>query len=175
MADRVVENPILNSPFAVPKRQLRFDEADITNEVADGVTTTRAGKCHISHVVADTGSWEQKEAQTLENMPEVLRYVKNQGLNLTIPYTINGEQRNYLPDFLAVMNDGHGPHDPLNVIVEVTGEKKMEKEAKVATARTLWVPAVNNHGGLGRWAFVEVDDPWDASATLHRVAFARGT
>ena len=30
----------------------------------------------------------------------------------------------------------------------------------MATARTLWVPAVNNHGGFGRWAFVEIDDPW---------------
>lgn len=28
---------------------------------------------HVSHVVADTGSWEQKLAQTLESMPEVLR------------------------------------------------------------------------------------------------------
>ncbi len=26
----------------------------------------------------------------------------------------------------------------------------------------LWVPAVNNHGGFGRWAFLEVADPWDA-------------
>jgi type III restriction enzyme len=44
----------------------------------------------------------------------------------------------------------------------VTGEKKKDKAAKVATARTLWVPAINNHGGFGRWAFVEVADPWDA-------------
>ena len=50
----------------------------------------------------------------------------------------------------------------LNLIVEVTGEKKKDKAAKVATARTLWVPAVNNHGGFGRWAFLEVADPWDA-------------
>ena len=34
--------------------------------------------------------------------------------------------------------------------------------AKVATARTLWVPAVNAHGGYGRWDFIEVADPWDA-------------
>jgi len=26
----------------------------------------------------------------------------------------------------------------------------------------LWVPAVNNWGGAGRWAFLEVTDPWDA-------------
>ena len=48
----------------------------------------------------------------------------------------------------------------------MTGEKKKDKEAKVATARTLWVPAVNNHGGFGRWAFVEVTDPWDAQNTI---------
>jgi len=41
----------------------------------------------------------------------------------------------------------------------VTGERKKEKEAKTATARTLWMPAVNNHGGFGRWAFAEITDP----------------
>ena len=50
----------------------------------------------------------------------------------------------------------------MNLIVEVTGEKKKDKAAKVATARTLWVPAVNNHGGFGRWGFIEIADPWDA-------------
>lgn len=38
--------------------------------------------------------------------------------------------------------------------------------AKVATARTLWVPAVNNHGGFGRWDFIEVSDPWDAANAI---------
>jgi type III restriction enzyme len=32
-----------------------------------------------------------------------------------------------------------------------------------ATAETYWVPAVNNHGGLGPWSFLEVFDPWDAA------------
>jgi type III restriction enzyme len=54
----------------------------------------------------------------------------------------------------------------LNVIIEVTGEKKKEKAAKVATTRHLWVPAVNNHGGLGRWAFLEVADPWRAKSLV---------
>jgi hypothetical protein len=44
----------------------------------------------------------------------------------------------------------------------MTGERKKDKAAKVATARALWVPAVNNHGAFGRWAFIEIDDPWDA-------------
>jgi type III restriction enzyme len=37
------------------------------------------------------------------------------------------------------------------VIIEVTGEARRDKMAKVETARKLWIPAVNNHGGLGRW------------------------
>lgn len=130
------------------------------------VYATRDDKCHISHVVADTDSWEQKMAEALEDMPEVVRYVKNHNLGFTIPYTLNGEQRQYTPDFIACLDDGCGPDDLLNLLIEVTGEKKKDKAAKVATARTLWIPAVNNHGGFGRWAFIEVDDPWNAQKAV---------
>jgi hypothetical protein len=51
----------------------------------------------------------------------------------------------------------------------VTGEKKKEKAAKVMTARTLWVPAVNNHGAFGRWAFLEVDDPYDVLEPIRTI------
>jgi len=136
----------------------RYVDFDTTR----AVFATRADKCHISHVVADTDSWEQKLAEAIEDMPEVIRYVKNHNLNFTIPYTLNGEEHQYIPDFIVCIDDGHGPDDLLNLIVEVTGEKKKDKAAKVATARTLWVPAINNHSGFGRWAFLEVADPWDA-------------
>ena len=124
------------------------------------VMATLPDKCHVSHVVADTGSWEQKTAQVLEELDEVICYVKNQGLNFTIPYTLNGESRQYIPDFIVRVKPD------LNLIVEVSGEAKRDKAAKTATARSLWVPAVNNHGGFGRWAFVEVTDPWDAKPTI---------
>jgi type III restriction enzyme len=133
------------------------------------VYATRADKCHISHVVADTDSWEQKLSQTLEDMHEVVRYVKNHNLGFTIPYTLNGEAKNYIPDFIACMNDGHGENDLLHLLIEVTGEKKKDKAAKVATARTLWVPAINNHGGFGRWAFIEISDPWNAKNTIENL------
>ncbi len=38
-----------------------------------------------------------------------------------------------------------------------------------ATARTLWVPAVNNNGGLGRWAFVEIRDPWNTQTVTREI------
>lgn len=126
------------------------------------VFATREDKCHISHVVADTESWEQKMASSLEDLPEVVRYVKNQNLGFTIPYSLDGEEKNYIPDFIACINDGRGEDNLLNLIIEVTGEKRRDKAAKVATARTLWVPAVNNFGNFGRWDFIEIGDPWDS-------------
>ncbi len=127
---------------------------------------TDPSKCHVSHVVADTESWEQKMAQALEEMPEVLCYVKNHNLGFLIPYTINGDQKHYVPDFLVRVDDSRGRDDPLNLIVEVSGERDAEKAAKVATARNLWIPAVNNAGTWGRWDFIEITDPWDAQNTI---------
>jgi len=71
-----------------------------------------------------------------------------------------------VPDFLVRLDDGRGPADPLNLIVEVTGERDKDKAAKVATARNLWIPAVNNAGTWGRWAFVEIADPWDSKDAI---------
>jgi len=99
-------------------------------------------------------------------MDEVAAYVKNDHLGFAIPYTIDAEQHDYLPDFLVRLDDGHGSEDLLTLIVEVSGAQRRDKQAKVSTARALWVPAVNAHGGFGRWAFVEVTDPWSAAAIL---------
>ncbi|MEI7989844.1 MAG: DEAD/DEAH box helicase family protein, partial [Chloroflexota bacterium] len=140
----------------------RYVDYDTTRPVY----ATRADKCHISHVVADTGSWEQKMAQALEEMPEVIRYVKNHNLGFTIPYTLSGEEKNYIPDFIACIDDGNGMNNLLNLLVEVSGENRKDKAAKVATARTLWVPAVNHHSGFGRWDFIEITDPWDAENSI---------
>lgn len=139
------------------------------------VYATREDKCHVSHVVADTDSWEQKLAQTLEDMDEVIRYVKNHNLGFTIPYTLNGEERNYVPDFIACIEDGHGTDNLLSLLIEVSGEQKKDKAAKVATARTLWVPAVNNHGGFGRWELIEIADPWNAKSVIQASFQKEGT
>ena len=124
------------------------------------IWTTRPDKSHLSGVVLDSG-WEAKLAETLESMPEVRSYAKNQGLNLKVPYEFEGAPQNYVPDYLIRLDDG-GP-GPLTLILEVTGEQRKAKRAKAEAARDLWVPAVNNDGRFGRWAFLEVTDPWDAA------------
>ena len=140
-----------------PEGSTRWVDFDTTRPVWN----TRADKCHISHVVADTRSWEQKVAQVLEDMEEVVSYAKNDHLGLLIPYTHDGREHSYVPDFVACVDDGRGPGDLLKVVIEVSGEKRADKAAKVKSARELWIPAVNNHGGFGRWEFVEITDPWN--------------
>ena len=106
-------------------------------------------------------------AQALEDMEEVDSYVKNHNLGFTISYTVDGEERSYTPDFIVRLDDGHGADDLLNLLVEVSGAARKDKEAKVATAKSLWVPAVNNHGRFGRWAFLNITDPWkDGESTI---------
>jgi type III restriction enzyme len=153
-----------------PIGSTRYVDFDTTRPVYP----TDPRKCHLSHVVADTGSWEQKMAQALEEMDEVVCYVKNHNLSFTIPYTLNGEEHGYIPDYIVrikLRSDDFSRQttdsdDMLNLILEVSGEARKDKATKVATTRTLWVPAVNNHGGFGRWAFIEISDPWDAKNTI---------
>ncbi len=154
-----------------PVGSTRYVDFDTTKEVF----TTDPDCCHISHVVCDSG-WEAHLAGKLEHLAAVRSYVKNQGLGFTVPYTIDGRQRAYVPDFVARVDDGRGD-DLLNLLIEVSGAARRDKEHKVRTARELWVPAVNNHGGFGRWRFIEVTDPWEAAgmieAVVNEVAGAR--
>lgn len=113
-------------------------------------------KSHINYVVADTEEWEQGVAKKLEGMKEVISYVKNQNMGFTIPYEHGGVEHAYVPDFIARLDIGEA--EPLNLIIEVTGKKDDKKALKTKTARELWVPAINNHGEFGKWAFLEIQD-----------------
>jgi type III restriction enzyme len=174
-ADRIYQ-AIVDSDNTDPGRKILqpvlqpYDAIGHTHGVDFSTTrntyATAKAKCHISHVVADTGTWEQKVAQALADMAEVIRYVKNDHLGFTIPYTLNGVERSYYPDFLVHLDDGHGPDDPLQLVLECTGAKKKEKAAKVATGKHLWTPAVNNSGDFGRWEFYEARDQWNLATEL---------
>lgn len=147
-----------------PVGSTRYVDFDTTKDVF----LTDPDRCHISHVVCDSG-WEAHVAGKLEHLATVRSYVKNQGLGFTIPYTIDGQQRAYLPDFIVRVDDGRGDTDLLQLLIEVSGAGRRDKEHKVSTTRDLWVPAVNNHGGFGRWRFVEVTDPWEAAGMIESV------
>jgi len=110
--------------------------------------------CHINWVVLDS-DWEAEFCRVAESHPKVRAYVKNHNLGLEVPYRYGSETRKYLPDFIVRVDDGHGPDDLLNLVVEIKGYRLEDAKEKKLTMDTYWVPGVNNLQQYGRWAFAE--------------------
>ena len=85
----------------------------------------------------------------------VRAYVKNHNLGFEVPYRYGSESRIYRPDFIVLVDDGHGEDDLLHLVVEIKGYRREDAKEKKPTMETYWVPGVNNTGKFGRWAFAE--------------------
>ena len=127
---------------------------------ANGLTTRpvfATRKSHVNYVVADTESWEQIAAKTLEELEGVLSYVKNAYIGFTIPYVAEGKREaRYYPDFIARCRTATG--EIINLIIEITGMNK-DKADKRHYLEHYWLPAVNGvreRYGWDAWAFVEI-------------------
>ena len=59
------------------------------------------------------------------------------------------------------VDDGHGPDDALNLVVEIKGYRREDAKEKKATMDTYWVPGVNHLGSYGRWSFSEFGDIYE--------------
>ena len=62
------------------------------------------------------------------------------------------------------MDDGHGPDDLLNLVVEIKGYRREDAIEKKSTMDTYWVPGVNHLGTYGRWAFSEFTEVYQIEA-----------
>ena len=153
----------------------RFDPIGSTDEVRfvtrKVVMDPPPTKSHLNHVVLDGvrgNSWEEGLAQLLEGDQRVRGYVKNERLGFTIPYVHEGRTHEYVPDFLVRLVPKSEDDVERTLIVEVSGSRKSPgpTAAKADTARNQWCAAVNNWGEFGRWGYVEVHNPADASALL---------
>ena len=115
---------------------------------------TSSKSCQINWVVLDS-DWEAEFCRVAESHPKVRAYVKNHNLGLEVPYRYGSEVRKYLPDFIVLVDDGHGPDDLLHLIVEIKGYRREDAKEKKSTTETYWVPGVNQLKRYGRWAFAE--------------------
>jgi len=115
---------------------------------------TSSKSCHVNWVVLDS-DWEAEFCRVAESHPKVRAYVKNHNLGLEVPYRCGSEVRKYLPDFIVLVDDGHGPNDLLRLVVEIKGYRREDAKEKKSTMETYWVPGVNNLKQYGRWAFAE--------------------
>jgi type III restriction enzyme len=124
---------------------------------------TSPDRCHINWVILDS-DWEAELCRVAEKHPKVKAYVKNHNLGLEVPYQFGSDSRRYLPDFVVLVDDGHGADDLLHLVVEIKGYKREDAKVKKATMETYWVPGVNNLGTYGRWAFAEFCDVYQIQA-----------
>jgi type III restriction enzyme len=126
---------------------------------------TSSARCHINWVVLDS-DWEGEFCRVAESHPKVVAYTKNHNLGLEVPYRYGSEMRMYLPDFVVLVDDGHGPSDPLHLVVEIKGYRREDAKEKKSTIETYWVPGVNHLGTYGRWAFAEFTDVYQIEANF---------
>ncbi len=114
-------------------------------------------KCQLNWVILDS-DWEAEFCRVAEVHPRVKAYVKNHNLGLEVPYRYGSEMRQYRPDFVVLVDDGHGDEDLLHLVVEIKGYRREDAKEKKSTMDTYWVPGVNNLCTYGRWAFAEFID-----------------
>ncbi|MDD9984042.1 MAG: DEAD/DEAH box helicase family protein [Gammaproteobacteria bacterium] len=124
---------------------------------------TAAARCHVNWVVCDS-DWEAEFCRVAEAHPRVRAYVKNHGLGLEVPYRFQAESRIYVPDFIVLVDDGHGDDDLLHLVVEIKGYRREDAKEKKDTMQTYWVPGVNGLRTYGRWDFVEFGEVYAMQA-----------
>lgn len=126
-----------------------------TSRKKEELWQTDSRKCHINFAVTDS-SWEAEVCRYAEKRDNhILAYAKNFNPGLEVPYTLGGESRIYIPDFILKIDDGG--EEPINLIVEVKGQPGEESARKKETMQRYWIPGVNANGGFGRWDFLEID------------------
>ena len=141
-----------------------FDPVGHTGAVlfATRKTLVATEKSEVSHVTLDGkdgNTWEQILALECERPgARIAAYVKNDHLGFTIPYIHKGKAHAYIPDFLLRLERAEGEDFDRTLIVEVSGGLKSPgpTHVKADTARNSWCTSVNNHGGFGRWGYLEV-------------------
>ena len=108
---------------------------------------TERRRCHVNWVILDS-DWEAEFCRVAESHPRVRAYVKNHNLGFEVPYRYGSETRKYLPDFIVLVDDGHGADDLLHLVVEIKGYRREDAKEKKSTMDTYWVPGVNHLGTL---------------------------
>jgi type III restriction enzyme len=140
-------------------RHVRFN----TSRTDRWETSGPPPKNHVNWVILDS-DWEAEFCRVAEAHPRVLAYVKNHNLGLEVPYRYGSEPRKYWPDFIVLVDDGHGDEDLLHLIVEIKGYRREDAKEKKSTMDTYWVPGVNHLGTYGRWAFAEFTEVYQIEA-----------
>lgn len=121
--------------------------ADISAFTAKQVR--EAVRSHVNLVIIDS-IWEARAAEVLDKHAAVGAYIKNDGLNFTIPYLHNGKPSEYIPDYVIRLAQAPDRF----VIAEVKGADWGGLADVKAQAAHRWCAAVNATGEFGHWDYM---------------------
>jgi type III restriction enzyme len=137
--------------------------ADISTFTAKRVR--EAVRSHVNLVIIDS-IWEARAAELLDGHRAVGAYIKNDGLNFTIPYLHNGKPSEYLPDYVVRLA---GTTDRF-LIAEVKGADWGGLAEVKAQAAHRWCAAVNAAGEFGQWDYKLACNVGELSPYLDTIA-----
>jgi type III restriction enzyme len=120
----------------------------------------QVSRSHLNYAVADTQNWEQTAAYYIDTHKAVDAFVKNAQLGFAIPYFNNGQNHEYIPDFIIRLKNAQATH----LILETKGYDPLEQVK--ANAANRWVNAVNASGQYGHWAYVICRKPTDVCKAI---------
>jgi len=129
---------------------------------------TAAKHSELSHAACHS-RLELDAARILDRHPAVAAWVRNFGLDWSLPYHFDGAWRRYEPDFVARLANG------LNVVIECKGIVDPKALAAERWTRDHWIPAVAGTpevpGDLRRWAYEVITDASHLPRRLDDLAF----
>ena len=153
-----LENTERLEPVFDPERPIKS-----TGDMRPWFTSKPCGpttNSHINHCVYDS-TWEASDAFELDRNDVVKSWVKNDHLGFEILYVHRGVVRKYRPDFIVRLESGD------MLVLETKGQQDEQTDAK-RRALELWVRAVNQHGGFGKWSAEMATTPGQIKGILAR-------
>ena len=95
-------------------------------------------------------------------------FVKNEGLGFAIPYFHNGQNHDYMPDFVLRLKSADNETNCL--ILETKGFDPLAEVKKAAAVR--WAKAVDTDGRYGHWQYAMARNPNEVGPAIE--AASRG-
>jgi type III restriction enzyme len=117
-------------------------------------------RSHINFCVFDS-TWEASDEFEIDRNKNVDAWVKNDHLGFEVLYVFKGVVHKYRPDFIIRLKTGNF------LVLETKGQDTDQDKTKRAFLE-IWVKAVNEHGGFGKWSWAVARQPGDAVDILAR-------
>ena len=169
MPDTVIENPILNSPYREPGGHFRFGAEGITNEIVEG----RQLSSYFVPIPPPKKKGKQLQFETEWTKDQIEENETVNRIRQRVGTWRSGEYQGVTHSTRRLLQHWTDPERENKLFFCQIEAVETLIYLTEATARTLWVPAVNNHSGFGRWAFLEITDPYDDVAELIRSLISR--